>query len=139
MKKQGYLAALSVAAAFHAAAGAQEQSSGAADIERGRQVYEHWCAPCHGPGIGLPGFDALPGTHQLALKYRGTDIPAVLDERTDLVAEFIEVTVRQGVSFMPHFRKTEIADDELDALSAYLTRNNAPGAPVTRQTESTSD
>jgi hypothetical protein len=66
--------------------------------------------------------DALPGTHQLALKYRGMDIPAVLDERTDLVPEFIEVMVRQGVSFMPQFRKTEISDEELDALSAYLTR-----------------
>jgi hypothetical protein len=34
------------------------------------------------------------------------------------------VTVRQGVSFMPQFRKTEISDEELTALAAYLTRNN---------------
>jgi hypothetical protein len=66
----------------------------------------------------------LPGTQQLGIKYRDSDIPAVLDERTDLVPEFIEVIVRQGVSFMPQFRKTEIGDEDLDALSAYLTRNN---------------
>jgi mono/diheme cytochrome c family protein len=123
-----YVAAIAVAAALHAtAAAAQEPASSAAETERGKRVYERWCAACHGPGLGLPGFDALPGTHQLAIKYRGTDIPAVLDERTDLVPEFIEVVVRQGVSFMPHFRKTEVSDEELDALAAYLTRNNSAG------------
>lgn len=103
---------------------AQDADSRAGRIEEGKRVYEYWCETCHGPGLGLPGFGALPGTHQLEIKYRGTDIPAVLDERTDLVSEFIETVVRQGVSFMPHFRKTEISDADLDALTAYLTRNN---------------
>jgi len=94
------------------------------DVEKGKQVYERWCAPCHGPGIGLPGFDALPGTQQLAIKYRNTDIPAVLDQRTDLVPEYVEAIVRQGVSFMPQFRKTEVNDADLRMLAAYLTRNN---------------
>lgn len=103
---------------------AQETADGAGQVERGKQVYDNWCAPCHGAGLGLPGFGGLPGTQQLRIKYRDTDIPAVLDERTDLVPEFIEVVVRQGVSFMPQFRKTEIGDRDLDALAAYLTRNN---------------
>ena len=103
---------------------AQESDETASKVERGKQVYEKWCAPCHGPGIGLPGFDALPGTQQLGLKYRESDIPAVLAERTDLVPQFIEVIVRKGVSFMPQFRKTEISDTDLEAISAYLTRNN---------------
>jgi hypothetical protein len=72
----------------------------------------------------LPGFGALPGTQQLGIKYRGSDVPPVLDERTDLVPEFIEVIVRQGISFMPQFRKTEVSDADLEALSAYLTRDN---------------
>lgn len=114
------LAAVAIAALHCAAAGAQDTT----EIERGQLVYEHWCEPCHGSGLGLPGFGALPGTHQLGIKYRGTDIPAVLDERTDLVPEYIKVLVRQGVSFMPQFRKTEISDAELEALAAYLTRNN---------------
>jgi mono/diheme cytochrome c family protein len=96
----------------------------AAQHAQGKQVYDYWCLPCHGPGLGLPGFDGLPGTQQLRIKYRGTDISPLLEERTDLVPEFVKVIVRQGVSFMPQFRKTEISDAELDALAAYLARNN---------------
>ena len=80
----------------------------------------------HGPGLGLLGFNELPGTQQLRIKYRDTAISPLLEERTDLVPEFVKVIVRQGVSFMPQFRKTEISDAELDALAAYLARNNAP-------------
>jgi len=106
------------------AAYSQDHVETTPQIELGEQVYEKWCEPCHGPGLGLPGFGALPGTQQLGIKYRESDVPAVLAERTDLVPEFIEVIVRQGVSFMPQFRKTEISDTDLDAISAYLTRNN---------------
>ena len=103
---------------------AQEAGTLAPELEDGKRVYDHWCAPCHGPGMGLPGIDGLPGTQQLRIKYRNTNIPAVLDLRTDLVPVFIETIVRQGVSFMPQFRKTEISDEDLDALTAYLTRSN---------------
>jgi mono/diheme cytochrome c family protein len=101
-------------------------------LTEGKRVYDYWCLPCHGPGLGLPGFGALPGTQQLALKYRGTNISPLLEERTDLVPEFVKVIVRQGVSFMPHFRKTEISDAELDALVAYLARNNPPASAPQR-------
>ena len=30
--------------------------------------------------------------------------------------------VRTGISVMPHFRKTEISDAELDALARYVAR-----------------
>jgi mono/diheme cytochrome c family protein len=101
---------------------AQDQST---QLDQGKQVYDYWCLPCHGTGLGLPGFDELPGTQQLRIKYRDTTISPLLTERTDLVPEFVKVIVRQGVSFMPQFRKTEISDAELDALAAYLARNNA--------------
>ena len=94
-------------------------------LDQGKQVYEYWCLPCHGTGLGLPGFAELPGTQQLRIKYRDTAISPLLAERTDLVPEFVKVIVRQGVSFMPQFRKTEISDAELDALAAYLARNNS--------------
>lgn len=97
----------------------------AAQLAEGKRVYDYWCLPCHGPGLGLPGFDALPGTQQLRIKYRDTNISPLLEERTDLVPEFVKVIVRQGVSFMPQFRKTEISDAELEALAAYLARNNS--------------
>lgn len=82
----------------------------------GQAVYEHWCAPCHAPGPGHPG------TQSLQLKYGGKT-PAVLLERTDLTAQAVAVFVRQGVLLMAPFRKTEISDAELAALTAYVTKN----------------
>jgi mono/diheme cytochrome c family protein len=106
----------------------QPPAGGGTPLERGQQVYDYWCLPCHGSGLGLPGFGELPGTQQLRIKYRDTDISPLLTERTDLVPEFVKVIVRQGVSFMPQFRKTEISDADLDALAAYLARNNSASA-----------
>lgn len=87
-----------------------------AAVGRGEQVYEYWCAPCHNPGPGHPG------TQSLEFRYSGTEIPAVLMERTDLTPELVKTFVRQGVLSMAPFRKTEITDAELDALAVYLAQ-----------------
>lgn len=79
----------------------------------GQVVYEHWCAPCHAPGM------EHPGTMALQTKYKGK-IPAVLLDRTDITPAFIKYYVRHGVSIMPFFRKTEISDKQLDALANYM-------------------
>jgi len=84
-----------------------------ADLAGGEAVFTKWCAPCHSPGPGMPG------TQALAAKYGGT-LPAVLTERTDLTPEAIGVFVRNGVTVMPFFRKTEISDEDLAALAAYV-------------------
>jgi len=81
----------------------------------GKRVYDHWCSHCHDPGQGHPG------TQGLQVKYSGTDIPAVLLERTDLTAPVVKTFVRTGVLAMAPFRKTEITDAELDALAEYLS------------------
>jgi len=86
-------------------------------IERGHKVYQKWCYPCHGPGADKPGTASLAARGQK---------PAVLEERTDLTPAMIKIFVRHGVSFMPTFRKTEISDADLAAISAYLTKNNKP-------------
>lgn len=88
----------------------------------GQQVFEHWCAPCHGPGIGNPGERYKPGTMALNFKYQGK-LPPLLTERTDLSAEYVRYIVRTGVSIMPFFRKTEITDAQVDALAAYLAKS----------------
>jgi mono/diheme cytochrome c family protein len=44
----------------------------------------------------------------------------VLEERTDLVPDVTKSFVRTGVSIMPPFRKTEISEEDLAALAAYL-------------------
>ena len=82
----------------------------------GEAVYNRWCVHCHSTGRGNPGTDSLQ------VKYGGK-VPAVLLERTDLSAEAVSLFVRQGVLSMPPFRKTEITDAELAALSAYVSRN----------------
>jgi (+)-pinoresinol hydroxylase len=88
-------------------------------VERGHRVYQKWCFPCHGPGNDKPG--------TIALASHGVK-PAALEERTDLTPEMVKTFVRHGVYFMPTFRKTEITDADLDAIAAYLTRNNKPAA-----------
>jgi mono/diheme cytochrome c family protein len=85
-------------------------------IEHGQQVFEKWCAPCHAPG------PMHPGTQALAALYDG-EKPAALEERTDLTPDVTKLFVRQGVSIMPFFRKTEVSDADLNALAAYLARN----------------
>jgi mono/diheme cytochrome c family protein len=89
------------------AAAAQDQPS----TERGRAVYQKWCTPCHGTGLGRPGTTAA-AAHGVK--------PAVLEQRQDLTAKTIETAVRKGVNFMPRFRKTEITDADLAAIVAYL-------------------
>lgn len=107
-----FLFALSSVFAAQAVAAPDESQ-----IEKGHRVYQKWCYPCHGPGTDKPG--------TIALAARGQK-PAALEDRTDLTAPAIKTFVRRGVYFMPTFRKTEVSDADLDALAAYLTRNNKP-------------
>ena len=109
----------------------------APSADAGKVVFDKWCTPCHGavaPAQGsaadalvgpAQGFaaGALPGTSALRVKYNG-ELPAVLEERTDLVPEFIETVVRGGLFGMPITRKTEVSDSELEDIIAYLTRSN---------------
>ena len=84
-----------------------------ARVQRGNEVFQYWCAPCHAPGPRHPGTQALDALYQGAK-------PGTLEDRTDLVPEITATFVRTGVSIMPPFRKTEIGDDDLAALAAYL-------------------
>lgn len=90
-----------------------------ASRERGKEVFDYWCAACHAPG------PRHPGTQALDVLYQGQK-PAALEERNDLVPAVTETFVRTGVSVMPPFRKTEISDADLAALAAYLAPDN-PG------------
>ena len=101
---------------------AYASSASAADEEQiatGKAVYDKWCQICHGDENGSSG----GGTMALRVLYKGA-IPAKLEDRTDLSAELIKILVRQGRSGMPNFRYTEISPEELEAIIAYLTRNN---------------
>ena len=115
------LSKLSLAAAIAAAfcstlyAAQPKPVEPAGNPENGQQVYEYWCATCHGRGPGHPG------TQSLEVKYRGK-VPAALEDRTDLAVPVTTYFVRHGFALMPPFRKTEISDAELRDLAAYLAR-----------------
>jgi len=103
---------------------ARAQDSAA--LERGEAVFEYWCSTCHGTGPGMPGTTALRA------KYNG-EVPAPLADRTDLTPGSIRFFVRNGVSVMPFFRKTEIGDRDLEAMIEYLMRSRSEnGEPADR-------
>lgn len=82
----------------------------------GKALFAQHCAACHAAGPGHPG------TSSLAIKYKGTDQPALLEERKDLNPAIVRVFVRYGVGAMPFFRKTEISDAEVEAIGRYLQK-----------------
>ena len=111
------LVAVTLAGGMALAAHAASPAPGAT-VPAGQAVYEHWCAPCHSAGRGNPG------TESLQVKYAGKT-PAVLLDRRDLTPQAVAAFVRAGVLSMPPFRKTEITDAELAALSAYVAAGPA--------------
>ena len=80
-----------------AAAGASAATAPAAkgDSAKGRAVYVQWCAACHDRGPGHPG------TQSLEVKYRGTDVPAAIEDRRDLSPQVTALFVRRGFALKP--------------------------------------
>jgi mono/diheme cytochrome c family protein len=91
--------------------------------ERGDAKFQYSCAPCHGQGIGDDGREHLPGTDALRIKYKG-EIPAALEERTDLSYEALRTFVRRGTWSMPAFRKTELTDADIEDIAAYIAESS---------------
>jgi len=85
-------------------------------VARGRQIYANWCVHCHREGGSA--------TRVLEERYRGK-VPALIEERTDLAAARIVRLLRTQTPGMTAFRPTDLTDSDLDAVAAYLTRNNA--------------
>jgi mono/diheme cytochrome c family protein len=114
MKEHGMImrAALVVAALLPAIAAAAPAAR--PDAANGKAVFQKWCAPCHAAN------PRLAGTLALQAKYKG-EMPAALEQRTDLTPELVGYFVRNGVAWMAPFRKTEVSDAELADLGAYLS------------------
>lgn len=87
-------------------------------VAKGEEIFLARCEYCHGSG------PHRPATLTLGRRYEGTDIPAPLADRTNLTPEMITLFVRNNTPSMAAIRKTEITDEELTWLIAYLTRNN---------------
>lgn len=87
------------------------------DVERGKAVFDNYCIHCHGTDPHNSGATVI-----LQEKYAGA-VPGSLEERTTLTPEFIREFVRGDIG-MAAYRPTEIPDSDLEALTAYLMRNN---------------
>jgi cytochrome c5 len=81
----------------------------------GKEVFDHYCTYCHGAADGA-------GTTQLA-RTRGKD-KALLTERHDLSASYVEYVVRHGLKAMPAFVPSDLTDARLQALVAFLVKSN---------------
>ena len=94
-------------------------------IRRGKEVFDAHCRTCHGAASTPASRGFLPGTYALELRYKGK-LPAALEQRTDLSADRVAAVVRHGGGgFMPPLRPTELSNDELKAVSAYLSRRSS--------------
>ena len=84
----------------------------AADDVDGQAVFNEYCVHCH-----VDSKEA-PGTIQLGIR-RGESM-AVLTERDDLVAVYIETVVRNGLNAMPAFAPSDLDREKLAALVEFL-------------------
>jgi len=118
MRLTNCLIGSSVAIVAVACAVAQESSVAREPIvAQGREVFMARCEYCHGQGLQKGGTMALQGRYQGA-------VPAVLDQRTNLTPEYIRAVVRTNTNGMSPIRITEVDEQQLDAVIAYLMRNN---------------
>jgi len=93
-------------------------TSGQNILVQGKEIFISKCEYCHGSGM------QKGGTFRLGIRYKG-EVPALLQERTDLTPAYIKQIVRNWSMGMAAIRPSEISDSELDTLITYLTRNNA--------------
>src|SRR5690606_28948887 len=80
-------------------------------------LWKRHCSLCHLEG----------GTGTFMLGRRLGAERALLEERTDLNAEYVRTVVRQGIQSMPRFSRAELPDADLDRIAQYLV---APEVPV---------
>jgi mono/diheme cytochrome c family protein len=106
--------ALFVAAACLAATcvAARGRDDSAQKLEDGKKLFHARCGYCHLAG----------GTGTIMLGRRLGKDRSLLEERTDLSAEYVKKITRVGINSMPPHNRIELPDSELDLIAAYLTR-----------------
>lgn len=80
-------------------------------------LFEARCGGCHLEN----GF----GTRMLAA--RAPEGRAMLENRTDLKAEYVQYIVRHGIGSMPTIRAAELADADLAVIAGYLAGAGGEG------------
>jgi mono/diheme cytochrome c family protein len=76
------------------------------------RLYVEKCSMCH----------RQMGMGTVILARRMDSKVARLEVRTDLTAEYITLTVRQGIGNMPRISRAEVSDAQLARIAGYLTK-----------------
>lgn len=111
---------LAAASALVALASANAQGEGQAKAladapapaRTGADLFASKCALCHQKG----------GWATRALAKRVPLDQAELLNRKDLPADYVKQVVRRGIGSMPQFTPTDLSDEELDRLAAWLEK-----------------
>ena len=115
-RRAGLAALVAASMAFAQAGAAHAADTPLSPLQQqGQKLFRNNCFYCH--------TEKVWGT--LSLEKRRPAGDALLEKRTDLVPEFVKSVVRKGIGSMPAYRRTELTDADVDAIIAYLTRNNA--------------
>ncbi|WP_374727787.1 c-type cytochrome [Pseudomonas frederiksbergensis] len=93
-------------------------------ISTDKEVFNKWCMASHGKG------HSFPDTIASEARYKGA-VLGPLRERNDPSADLVKYFIRNGISVMPFFRKTENSDTELDAPARYLQKQEVPKVSLT--------
>ncbi|WP_225011029.1 MULTISPECIES: c-type cytochrome [Novosphingobium] len=109
MKKLAVLSLVAVLGACSKAPNAEKPD--------GAENYALKCAGCHNPGPGHPG--------TMLLDQLKRPVPALIG-RKDLELDYLKSVVRHGLVEMPPFRPTELSDDEIAEIYAYIKDAKAP-------------
>jgi mono/diheme cytochrome c family protein len=91
----------------------------AAAQPNGEALFRRECAICH----------LKDGTGQMMLARRLGADKSLLGDRKDLTTVYVKRVVRYGLNSMPRFTRAELPEKDLDAVAAYLVRNNPAAAP----------
>lgn len=89
------------------------------DLSEGERLYRAHCVHCHAAAPGRPG--------TAALERRLGKERSVLESRADLPPPYVAHVVRFGMGAMIPFRRTEISDRELGAITDWLARPRVAG------------
>jgi len=79
----------------------------------GRVLFRERCGMCH-QGIGM--------AVSLLARRPGDTSNGLLEQREDLVEEFVTTVTRTGIGNMPRIARGEVSDPEMKAIAVYLAK-----------------
>jgi len=103
----------------HPRAAQSNADNSAQKLEEGKKLFHARCGYCHLAG----------GTGTIMLGRRLGKDRALLEERTDIAAEYVKKITRVGINGMPPHTRIEVPDNELDLIAAYIARPASARTP----------